>query len=147
MLPVKSNLLPTVSRFFEDDWNNLFDWTGRNFKSFHTTLPAVNIVHEKDYVLIQMAVPGMRKEDINVNLSNNILTISGKSESQIKQNNGDNFSLREFNYNSFDRSFNLNDSDLDDQKIEANYKDGILSIRLEKKEEAKEISPVTIPVK
>lgn len=147
MLPVKSNLLPTVSRFFEDDWNNIFDWTNRNFKPVQFTLPYVNIVHEKDHISIQMAVPGINREDINVELKNNILSITGKSEIQENTNGDSNYSVREFNYSSFHRSFNLNDSDVDDQKIKANYKDGILSIRLEKKEEAKEKSPVQIPIK
>jgi HSP20 family protein len=147
MLPVKSNLLPTVSRFFEDDWNNIFDWTNRNFKPTLSTLPSVNIEYEKDHVLIQMAVPGMNKEDINVELKNHILSITGKSESQINENSDKNFSVREFNYSSFHRSFNLKDSDVDDQKIEAQYKDGILTIRLEKKEEAKEKAPQQITIK
>jgi HSP20 family protein len=147
MLPVKSNLLPTVSRFFEDDWNNIFDWTNRNFKPTHSTMPSVNIEHEKDFVLIQMAAPGMNKEDIKVELKNNILSISGKSESHNHEEDGKKFSIREFNYSSFHRSFDLNNAGVDDQKIDAHYKDGLLSIRLEKKEEAKEKAPVQIAIK
>ena len=137
MLPVKSNLLPNVSRFFEDDWNNLFEWKNRNLTHQNLTPPAVNIEDEDDYILINLAAPGMKKEDFTVELKNNVLTVSGESKNQNSEKEGKKFSLREFNYSRFQRSFNLNNSFVDNQKIEAQYKNGLLSIRLAKKEEAK----------
>ena len=147
MLPVKSNLLPTVSKIFEDDWNTIFDWTNRNFKKTHTTLPSVNVVDEDDHLLIKMAVPGIDKKNINIELKNDILTISGKSELQNEEVDEERLSIKEFNYSSFQRSFNLAESHIDKQKIEANYQNGILSVKLEKKEEEKEIASLQIPIK
>jgi len=147
MLPVKSNLLPTVSQFFEDDWNNIFDWKNRNFTQHNFTLPSVNIEDENDHILINLAAPGMKKEDFKVELKNNILTISGESRYQDSEKEGKNFSLREFNYSRFQRSFNLKNSYVDNQKIEAHYKNGLLTIRLAKKEEAKQKPSKQIVVK
>jgi len=147
MLPVKSNLLPTVSRFFEDDWNNIFDWKNRNFNNHNFTLPSVNIEDEGNHILINLAAPGMNKEDFKVELKNNILMISGESKHQDSEKEGKNFSLREFNYSRFHRSFNLNNSFVDNQKIEAIYKNGLLTIKLAKKEEAKEKPSKQIVVK
>jgi len=147
MLPVKSNLHPTVSRFFEDDWNNIFDWKNRNFTHHNFTLPSVNIEDENDHILIKLAAPGMKKEDFKVELKNNILMVSGETKHQDAEKEGKNFSLREFNYSQFHRSFNLNNSFVDNQKIEALYKNGLLTIRLAKKEEAKEKPSKQIVVK
>jgi len=147
MLPVKSNLLPAVSKFFEDDWNNIFDWTNRNFSQIKSTLPSVNIEDGDDHILIKLAVPGMNKDDIKVELKDNILSVKGEPKSQIHENEGKNFSVREFDYSSFYRTFNLNHTLVDDQKIDANYKEGVLTIRLEKKDEAKAKSALQIAVK
>lgn len=147
MLPVKSNLLPTVSKFFEDDWNNIFDWTSRNLTHHNFTLPSVNIEDEKDHILIKLAVPGMKKEDFKVELSKNFLSISGESKNQESKKEGKKFSVREFNYSRFQRNFNLNKFIVDNQKIEALYNNGILTIRLAKREEAKEKPSMQIVVK
>jgi len=147
MLPVKSNLLPTVSRFFEDDWNNIFDWTNRNFTNHKFTVPSVNIEDENDHILLNLAVPGMKKEDFKVELKNNILLITGESKHENSEEEGRIFSLREFNYSRFHRSFNLKNSFVDNQKIEAIYDNGLLTIRLAKKEEAKAKPPKQIVIK
>jgi len=147
MLPVKSNLLPTVSKFFEDDWNNLFDWTNRNFSQIKSTLPSVNIEDDQDHILIKLAVPGMKKTDFKVELNNDILSIKGESETKRVENEGKRFSIKEFDYSSFHRTFNLNNAFIDNQKIEAQYKDGVLMIRLAKKEEAKEKPARQITIK
>ena len=80
----------------------------------------------------------MIKEDIDIQLDNNILTIKSelKSEGELKE--GEHYTRREFSYQSFQRSFNLNKKIVDDAKINARYADGILSIILPKKEEAKD---------
>ena len=147
MLPVKLNLLPTVSRFFEDDWNNIFDWNNRDFTPHNFTLPSVNIEDNKDHILINLAAPGMKKEDFRVELKDNMLMIAGESKHQESEQEGNNFSLREFNYSRFNRRFNLNESFVDEQKIEARYENGILTIRLAKKEAAKEKPSKQIVVK
>ena len=137
MLPVRSSLLPTVSRFFDDDWNTLFDWSNRNFSETSTTLPSVNIMQNDDEYLVEMAAPGMKKDDFQVELNNNVLTIRSEIKKENEEKEGEKYTRREFSYQSFQRSFTFNNDVVDDAKIKANYKDGILRISLPKKEEAK----------
>lgn len=138
MLPVvNGNLLPTVSRFFDDDWNNLFDWTNPRMIQSKSSLPSVNIMEEADQFVVEMAVPGMKKEDFNVSLHNNVLTIKAENRLEDEMKNKK-FARREFNYHSFQRTFNLDGNVVNDAKIAATYKDGILKLILPKKDEAKE---------
>lgn len=146
MLPVKSNLLPTVSKFFEDDWNNVFDWTNQNFKTQSATSPSVNIEEHSDEFILELAAPGLNKEDFTIEIKKDTLMVKGESSTR-NQEEGKGFSRREFNYNSFQRSFNLNDTVVDNQSIEAEYKDGILRLRLAKKETAKESPAYQIEIK
>ncbi len=109
------------------------DWFG-GMENFGTNLPAVNIKeNEKDYEL-ELSVPGMKKDDFNVEVDNNIMTISAevKSESDVKE---ENYTRKEFSHSSFKRSFTLPET-IDEDKIEASYVDGILKFRLPKKDEA-----------
>ena len=145
MLPVKTSLLPTVSRFLDDDWNNLFDWSNRNFTIPQATLPAVNIKESGESFIVEMAAPGMKKEDFHIELHNNVLTIKSDLSDDINDEST-HFTRREFSYRSFQRSFNLNDRVVDRSNIEARYQDGILSITLAKKEEAKEKPARTIKI-
>jgi HSP20 family protein len=136
MLPVKSSLLPGFSRFFDDDWNTLFDWSNSNFSGTQTTLPSVNIRENENSFVVEMAAPGMKKEDFQVELKNNVLSIKSEVQNQTTENKG--YTRREFSYQSFQRSFNLNNKVVDDAKITARYENGILMLTLPKKEEAKE---------
>ena len=89
MLPVKRTLLPTVSRFLDDNWTNLFDWSERDYLGMNMTLPAVNIKETGDAFYVEMAAPGMKKEDFDIELENNILTIKSemKSEDELREEN------------------------------------------------------------
>ncbi|HKJ05891.1 MAG TPA: Hsp20/alpha crystallin family protein [Flavobacteriaceae bacterium] len=137
MLPMQHNLFPQVSKFFDDDWNSLFDFSNRNYSNTSTTLPSINIKDNKNEYIVEMAAPGMKKEDFNIEIHNNVLTI--KSETKFEENKEEeNYTRKEFSYQSFQRSFNLNDKVVDDEKIKATYEDGILSLTIPKKEEAKE---------
>ncbi len=147
MLPVKTNLLPTVSRFFEDDWNNIFDWSNRNFSNNSSTLPSVNIEEDKDNFVVQVAAPGMKKEHFNIELNNNTLVIKGERKVEEKEKKDNIYVRREFNYNSFHREFNLNPQVVDTQVIDAQYNDGVLCIKIAKKEEAKEKPARKIAIK
>ena len=138
MLPVKRTLLPTVSRFLDDNWTNLFDWSERDYLGMNMTLPAVNIKETGDAFYVEMAAPGMKKEDFDIELENNILTIKSEMKSEDELREGEKYTRREFSYQSFQRTFNLNKKIVDDAKINARYSDGILSIVLPKKEEAKD---------
>jgi HSP20 family protein len=98
-------------------------------------IPAVNIAETENEFQVELAVPGLKKEDFKINLDKNILTVS--SEKKIENvEEGKKFSKREYSYNSFSRSFTLPES-ADHSKIEADYTDGILTLTIAKKEEAK----------
>jgi HSP20 family protein len=128
------NFLPSLfDRFFRND---LTDWNLSNFSSADTSLPAVNVKETDDDYIIEVAAPGMNKKDFKVNLQNNVLTISSEKKEE-KDESEDNYTRREFCYQSFQRSFTVPGSDVDSDKINATYNNGILSIKLPKREEIK----------
>jgi HSP20 family protein len=98
-------------------------------------VPAVNIAETENEFHVELAAPGLSKEDFKINLDKNVLTISAekKTENTVEQKK---YSKREYSYNSFVRSFTLPES-ADQSKIEAEYVDGILKLNVAKKEEAK----------
>ncbi|MTI38093.1 Hsp20/alpha crystallin family protein [Fulvivirga lutimaris] len=124
--------------------NDLFptffdDFFGRDlFESNRTasqTMPAVNIRETEDDYVVEMVSPGLNKKDFKVELDNQTLTISYEKEVS-KNDKEENYTKKEFSYSSFQRSFTIPKS-VESNKIEANYKDGILNITIPKKEEAK----------
>lgn len=129
-----SNQFPTLfDRFFEND---LFDWSNRNYSTTNTTLPSVNIKESNDEFEVEMAAPGLTKNDFNIELNNNVLTISSNKKVENETKSGQQFSRREFSYQSFSRSFSLPNI-VEGDKIEAKYENGVLRIMIPKKEEAK----------
>ena len=125
---------------FPSLWGDFFDRDWFNMPSVANTgvnVPAVNIKETEDGFSVEMAVPGMKKEDFKVDLDHNLLTISAeeKSEESDKDTEG-RYTRREFNYRSFKRTFTLPET-ADAEKIHAVYKDGVLAIEIPKKEEAK----------
>ncbi len=115
--------------------NEIFkpDWFG-GLENDKSNVPAVNIKeNEKDYEL-ELAVPGRKKEDFQIEINENVLTIS--TESKTEENvEKDNYTRREFAYSSFKRAFTLPET-IDEDNIEANYDNGILKFTLPKKAEA-----------
>ena len=91
-----------------------------------------------------MAVPGLKKSDFDINLDNNILSISAELNEQ-SEDNDEGYTRREFGYSSFKRTFTLPET-VNDSKINANYNEGILNVRLPKKEEAKQKPARTIKI-
>ena len=137
--------LPSFSRFWDDDFFNR-DWGLSNF-SDSGTLPAVNIKETKENFEVEMAAPGMKKEDFKVELDGNMLTISSEKTEQHEENKEDEkFSRREFSYQSFQRSFSLPKDVVDADNIEARYENGVLNLRIPKKEEAKQKPPRKIEI-
>jgi HSP20 family protein len=98
--------------------------------------PAVNIIESKDDYRIEVAAPGLNKDDFKINIENNVLTISAEKEEKT-ENESESYVRREFNYASFSRSFTLPES-MDTEKISAKHKDGVLDVIIPKKEEAKQ---------
>jgi HSP20 family protein len=116
--------------FFGDDFQTP---TLRN-SLFSSTVPSVNVVEHANGFRIEMAAPGLVKDDFKINLEKDLLTISVKKES-AEDENTDAYRRREFNYSSFERSFRLPET-VDSEKIDAKYENGVLRIALPKKEAA-----------
>ena len=138
----------SVNNFFDDFLTkDLFDWTDRNFATLGSNLPSVNLKETDTQLEVELAAPGMKREDFKVEIDNNMLMISSeKEEEKEEKNKKDNYVRKEFNYQSFYRSFYLPDT-VDENKIEANYKDGILKVVIAKKPGNEKKSMKTIPIK
>lgn len=139
LVRTNGSLFPTIpsllNDFFTDDWLNS---SLANWKSTGATLPAVNVRETNDDFRIEVAAPGMKRDDFKVELDNNVLTISSEREdSREEKGNDGNFTRREFSYQSFQRSFKLAENQIEGDKIAAHYVDGILQITIPKKEVAK----------
>lgn len=128
--------------FFTRD---LYDFNRSNFSDTGTTVPAVNIKETKESFEVEMAAPGMTKDDFKIHLEGNLLTISAEKNNETEQNDS-RYSKREFSYQSFHRSFTLAKDVVDSDKINAKYQDGVLKLLIPKKEEAKEKPPRMIQV-
>jgi HSP20 family protein len=119
--------------------NDMFD---RNV--FSSTVPAVNIKENENEFQLDLAVPGLEKENFKIEVENETLVISSevKEEQETKK---DNYSRKEFSYQSFKRAFTLPDSTVS-EKISAKYADGVLKVVIPKEEEAKSKGPKNIKV-
>ncbi len=136
-----SNLFPSLPSLLEDFFSR--DWADSRVGSrgFDSTLPAVNVRETNDNFAIEVAAPGMKRDDFKVELDNNVLTISSQREEKQEQQQDENYTRREFNYQYFQRSFTLPENKVEGEKIAARYADGILHITVPKKEEAK-VKPI-----
>ncbi|HXB41049.1 MAG TPA: Hsp20/alpha crystallin family protein [Bacteroidia bacterium] len=105
-------------------------YTARNFFTKHA---AVNIKEDEKNYHLEFAVPGFEKEEFKINFENQLLTISAEKKNEAKEENK-NYTRREFAYNSFQRSFTLPES-VQENSIKAEYKNGILTVNIPKKEE------------
>lgn len=98
-------------------------------------VPAVNIRETDAQFVVEMAVPGMKKEDFDVQIKDGMLLISSEHKEE-KEEKKDNFTRKEFNFSSFSRSFRLPEN-IRPEAIKATYKEGLLLIELPKLEKAK----------
>ncbi len=127
---VKWNNQPRFTNFFDQAFLN--DVFADNYESDQCRKPATNIIENEDSFELSIAIPGVAKEDIKIDLEDNMLTIS--SEKEVK--NELNYSRKEFAYNAFSRSFKLPKT-VEFDKIKADHKNGVLNIVIPKIEEAK----------
>tara|TARA_B100000949_G_C14229399_1_gene428230 strand:- start:396 stop:839 length:444 start_codon:yes stop_codon:yes gene_type:complete len=134
-----------VKRTTADNWlpsmlDDMFktDWLGgtSNVNNIGVSIPAVNIQETEDNFLVEVAAPGKTKEDFNIELDNDVLTISSESKKENTEEEKGKFTRREFSYSTFKRAFSLPET-VDNAKINASYENGVLLINLPKKEEAK----------
>ena len=130
------NFFPAFSRLWDDDdyFNRgMINWD-TNFSNSDATLPAVNIKETENSYDVEMAAPGLKKDDFKIELDSNVLTISSEKSEETQEGNGnEKYSRREFSYQSFQRSFTLPKEVVDEDKIEAHYREGVLQLRIPKK--------------
>ncbi len=132
-----NGLFPT---FFDDLFNrDLFNWGNLNFSETNTTLPAVNIKETGEAYEVEVAAPGMSKKDFTVELNGNTLQISSEKTNNSEDEGDDqHYFRREFSYQSFQRTFQLQKDVLDVDKIQAKYENGLLHLSIPKKEEVRQ---------
>lgn len=148
---MKRNSLSPSATFFDDfAGRGLFDWldsvsSGRSSENY--TLPRVNISETGSDFRVEMAVPGMNKEDFRVELDNNTLVIKAEASHNHEENHEEErgYTRREFSYHTFSRSFYLPNT-VDTDGIEGKYEDGILRLVIPKREEAKKKPSRTITI-
>ena len=128
--------ISSLSSWFDDIVNNEIPSIFKSNESLSFSLPKVNIKENAEAFTVELAVPGFKKSDFKLDLDNDVLSISTETKDE-KEHKEENYTRREFGYSSFKRKFTLPDS-VDDEAINASYKDGVLSILLPKKEEAKQ---------
>ena len=131
-------MLPTIMRrsFRPFYMPNLFDDDFLPTLSSRTSsMPAVNIREDEKNYILDLAIPGMDKKDLKIDISDDVLTISSESKEESSEEK-DGYKKKEFNYSSFCRSFYIPEN-VNRDKIGANYKDGILTVSLPKMEEEK----------
>jgi len=120
---------PVFNDFFGDSLFNDSDWT---------STPAVNVAEDKEGFRIEVAAPGLNKEDFRINIEKQVLEISSEKESKKESDSkNETYYRKEFVYASFKRTFSLPEY-ADTDNITASYKDGVLYVNVPKKEEAKE---------
>ena len=123
-----------MNEIFKPDWFGGMENLPTGRSGLANNVPAVNIIeNEKDYEL-ELAVPGSKKDDFNIEVDKDVLTVSLEVKSEETEKR-ESYTRREFSLKSFERAFTLPDS-IDGDKIDATYVDGILKFTLPKKEEA-----------
>ena len=141
------NLISTnLNRWKPTLLDELFDDRWFNFDTFNQTFPAVNTIEKDNQFLLEIAVPGMDKKDFEIEIQNDLISISSISKQEKEVNDNLNYNRQEFNYNSFHRTFSL-PKEVDQSKIKAIYSNGILTITLPKLKEVISKSKKQIEVK
>jgi HSP20 family protein len=129
-----------MEKRFEDFFKRPFSlmpslWPRLKMPEIEELSPSIDILTEGDDVVVKAELPGMKKEDIDISLTKDTITISGEKKKEEKVEKKDYYSI-ERSYGSFKRSFSL-PSEVQTEKASAKFKDGVLEIRIPKTEEAK----------
>lgn len=140
----KRSQVPAFDNLFDRlfDMPSAFD-LGAPMSRFKASVPAVNIKENEKNYLLELAAPGLKKEDFNISYENEHLVIASERKSE-EQEEKDQVTKREFHYESFQRSFYLTKEKANIDKINAQYKDGILLVTIPKKEIKKEVKQITV---
>lgn len=138
-----ATLVRSFAPTFPSALQNFFNDFERVAPTHQHSFPAVNVLEGENEFKIELAAPGLKKEDFKINLENNVLTISAQQE-QKNEENTEKYTRKEFSFNSFRRAFTLPNT-VDGEQINAAYTDGVLKVELPKKEDAKK-TPRTIEI-
>ncbi|HEX2533528.1 MAG TPA: Hsp20/alpha crystallin family protein [Chitinophagaceae bacterium] len=128
--------------FTRDFWN----WGLENFSGTQTTIPAVNIRETGEHFEVEVAAPGMQRDDFRIELDDTLLTISSNRRNEQEERDNGRTVRREFSYQSFQRSFRLPKEVVDADGISARYENGLLLLVIPKKEEVKQRPPRMIEI-
>ena len=135
-LSKNTELLPSVLDDFFKPWN---EWLGNRGRwGRELNVPAVNVTENENEYILTLAAPGLQKSDFNIDVEGNMLTISSEKE-ESKEEKDARYTRKEYNYSSFSRSFTLPE-EVNREKIDAKYEEGVLKLALPKKEEAKKLA-------
>ena len=131
----KNGSIPAVNTYLDDFFSrDIFDLTDKNFSALGSDIPYANLKETDTTLEVELAAPGMKKEDFKIEIENNMLKISTRKELKKDQTEKkESYVKKEFSYHSFYRSFYLPDF-IDENKIEASYTNGILHVIISKKE-------------
>lgn len=138
------NLVPRIAsrnglRSFDDDFGDLFEGFFRPARRIEPTrdfVPAVDVSEDEDGYVVRAELPGVKKEDIDVTLEEGLLTISAETKSESEDKDEGRVIRQERRYGKYSRSLRLG-TQVDEGKVKANYKDGILELALPKSEAVK----------
>jgi HSP20 family protein len=128
-----ASAMPVLFDDFFKPWSEWYD--GGSVLGRTLTVPAVNITEGNDGFHVSLASPGMKKDDFNIDVEGNMLSISCEQE-ETRENGDTKFNRKEYNYSSFCRSFTIPD-EVNKDKIEAKYEEGILKLLLPKRDDVK----------
>jgi len=128
--------------FWGNSFNDFSSFFNTKSKTGESWYPAVDILNEKDNVVLNIELPGVKKEDISVNIEDRVLTIKGERKFENEEKK-DSYFRKERSYGSFKRSFSLSDDVLIDD-VDANFRDGILKLTLKKDTTKEEVKQITI---
>ena len=149
MTLVKKNKQPLLP------WSNMMlknllgddDFFNDDFFEEDSLMPAMNVKETKKHFIVELAAPGFTKKDFEITMDEDILHVSAnRSEEDLEEDKDSGYTKREFSYNSFRRSLKLPKAIKGDDDVKATYKNGILEVKLNKKEEAKELLSKKIEV-
>ena len=129
----KSATVPSLFDDFFKPWNEWFDDT--RFFNRVATIPSVNITENSNHYNVALAAPGLKKDDFKIDVDGNMLTISSEKEEK-KEEKDERYTRKEYSFSSFSRSFTLPE-DVKEEAIEANYENGVLNLKLPRKENGK----------
>jgi len=132
-----------VPAYWDDFFNDGF-FNQLNSATSNSNIPAVNVSEDESGYTIEVAAPGLSRKDFNLEVDDDILTISTEQK-ESKEEKKQNYLRKEFNYHSFKRSFRLPET-VDQEKIRATHESGILTLSLPRKEEAIQNAPRQIAV-